>query len=404
MSSGDTMTNSGGDPTGHGREIAVFRHNLFRISEPFITQQAQQLRRHTPLYLGRMRFGAAPAGADSLALQDLGRWPLPRIGWQMITRNPGPYQRLLGERRPSLIHAHFGVEGVYALPLARRLNIPLVTTFHGFDATLSTAALLCSPAWANYPLFRRRLARQGDLFLCASSFIRDRVVAMGFPEARTRIHYIGVDCQAIRPRDPGEETPTILHVARLVEVKGAEYLIRAFGAVGKQHANVRLVIIGDGPLKRPLQKLARALGLEQRVQFLGALPHDQVLTWMRRAALLVLPSVRTASGRVEGLGMVLLEAAASGVPVVGSRQGGIPEGIIDGETGYLVPERDAEALARRMNDLLDDPARRLRMGIEARALIERRFDIRRQTEALEDFYDAAVSNHRSGTPAMAGVR
>ena len=393
------MTGTHEGQRGPAREIAIFRHNLFRVSEPFITQQAQQLRRHRPLYLGRLRFGAAPPGAESLALEDLDvRWPLPRIGWQMLTRNPAPYQRLLGERRPALIHAHFGVEGVYALPVARRLQIPLVTTFHGFDATLSTAALLCSPAWANYPLFRHQLARHGDLFLCASSFIRDRVLAMGFPEARTRVHYIGVDCQAVRPREPDEETPTILHVARLVDVKGTKYLIRAFGALGAAQANVQLVIIGDGPLLRPLQRLARALGVDQRVHFLGALPHDQVLAWMRKAALLVLPSVRTATGRVEGLGMVLLEAAATGVPAIGSRLGGIPEGILDGQTGYLVPDRDATALAARIGDLLDDPVARRRMGLAARALVERQFDIRRQTDALEDHYDAVLSNGGRGAP------
>lgn len=383
--------------SGQVREIAVFRHNLFRISEPFITQQAQQLRRYRPLYLGRMRFGAAPAGAESLALQDLDLW-LPRAGLQMLTRNPGPYQRLLGDRRPALIHAHFGIEGVYALPLAQRLGVPLVTTFHGFDATLSTAALLTSPAWANYPMFRRRLARQGDLFLCASSFIRDRVLAMGFPGARTRIHYIGVDCQAIQPRDPSEETPTIVHVARLVEVKGTQYLIRAFERVARRSANVELAIIGDGPLKRSLQALVKSLGLDHRVRFLGALPHAQVLAWMRKAAMLVLPSVRTATGRVEGLGMVMLEAAATGVPVVGSRIGGIPEGVIDGETGLLAPERDVDALARCIGDLLDNPGARLRMGAQARALVEERFDIRRQTEMLEGFYDSVLSMQRPGPP------
>jgi len=372
------------------RDIAIFRHNLFRISEPFITQQAQQLRRHKPLYLGRLRYGAPPDGAVSLALQDLGPcWPA-RVAWQMLTRDPRAYQRLLADRRPALIHAHFGVEGVYALPLAKRLKIPLVTTFHGFDATLSTAALLCSPAWANYPLFRRQLAEQGDLFLGASSFIADRLLAMGFPAARTRVHYIGVDFQAIRPRDPGEETPTILHVARLVAVKGTKYLIRAFAALAPRHAGLQLVIIGDGPLKRPLQALVKSLGLEGRVRFLGALAHAEVMAWMRRAAVLALPSVRTASGRVEGLGMAMLEAAATGVPVVGSRLGGIPEGVIDGETGFLVPERDADALARRIGDLLDDRATRLGMGARGRALVERRFDIRRQTETLENLYDSVL--------------
>jgi colanic acid/amylovoran biosynthesis glycosyltransferase len=381
-----------GADSGQVPEIAVFRHNLFRISETFITQQAGQLRRYRPLYVGRLRYGDAPAGADSLALSDLGGpLPLARIGWQMLTRNPEPYLRLLKGRRPALIHAHFGIEGVYALPVARRLGIPLVTTFHGFDATLSTAALMTSPAWANYPLFRRRLARQGDLFLCASGFIRERVLAMGFPAARTYVHYIGVDGRAIRPRDPTEETATILHVARLVEVKGAEYLISAFALVASRFPNVELAIVGDGPLKASLQALAKSLGVAERVRFLGALPHDQVLAWMRKAAMLVLPSVRTRTGRVEGLGMVLLEAAATGVPVIGSRIGGIPEGIAEGETGFLAPEKNPDALARRIGDLLDDPALRLAMGAKARAFVLDRFDIARQTELLEGFYDSVLA-------------
>jgi colanic acid/amylovoran biosynthesis glycosyltransferase len=382
--------------SGQAREIAVFRHNLFRISEPFITQQAGQLRRYKPLYVGRLRYGDAPAGADSLSLRDLGGlWPMARIGWQMLTRDPGPYQRLLAGHSPALIHAHFGIEGVYALPLARRLGIPLVTTFHGFDATLSTAALLASPAWANYPLFRGRLACQGDLFLASSGFIRERLLAMGFPAARTHVHYIGVDCQAIQPRNPVEETPTILHVARLVEVKGAQYLIRAFARLAGRFPAVELAIVGDGPLKASLQSLAKSLGLEHRVRFLGALPHAQVMAWMRKAAMLVLPSVRTSTGRVEGLGMVLLEAAATGVPAVGSRIGGIPEGIAGGQTGFLVPEKDPEALAQRMADLLDDSALRRVMGVRARGFVEGRFDIRRQTEKLEAFYDALLSAPRA---------
>jgi colanic acid/amylovoran biosynthesis glycosyltransferase len=377
--------------SGQARDVAVFRHNLFRISETFITQQAGQLSRYRPLYVGRLRQGDGPPGAESQVLADLGGvWKWPRIGLQMLTRDPAPYLRLLARRRLALIHAHFGVEGVYALPVAKRLGIPLVTTFHGFDATLSTAALLSSPAWANYPLFRGQLARQGDLFLCASSFIRNRLLAMGFPEPRTRVHYIGVDCTAILPRDPAEETRTVLHVARLVEVKGAKHLIGAFARLAERFADVELMIVGDGPLKASLQALANSLNIGGRVRFLGARPYPEVLGLMRKAAMLVLPSVRAADGRVEGLGMVLLEAAATGVPTIGSRIGGIPEGVIDGETGLLAPERDEESLAERMAALLDDDAMRLAMGKRARALVEDRFDLRRQTAQLEDLYDQVV--------------
>ena len=375
------------------REVAIFRNNLFRVSEPFITDQAAQLRRYRPVYVGRFRYGAAPEGARSLALGDpLRALSLPGIVLQMLTRSPDPFRRLLADDRPSLIHAHFGTDGVYALPLARRLNVPLITTFHGFDATLSRAALLSSPAWFNYALFRAQLARQGDLFLCVSEFIRDRVLALGFPPARTHVHYTGVDCDAIQPRGANEATPIILHVARLVEMKGTQYLIQAFAGLAPRHPGARLVIIGDGPLRKSLHALARSLGVGHRIDFLGALAHDVVLMWLRVAAMLVLPSVHTKTGRVEGLGMVVLEAAATGVPVVASCVGGIAEAVVHEQTGLLVAERDVDGLCASIGRLLESPSDRRRMGALSRAYVEQRFDARRQGARLEDFYDAVVAS------------
>jgi glycosyltransferase involved in cell wall biosynthesis len=108
---------------------------------------------------------------------------------------------------------------------------------------------------------------------------------------------------------------------------------------------------------------------------------------MRKAAVLVLPSVRTASGREEGLGMVTLEAAALGVPVIGSDVGGIPEAVVEGETGFLVPSRDPEALAVRLADLLGSAELRARFGAAGRVRVEQTFDLQRQSEALEALYD-----------------
>lgn len=377
------------------RQTAIFRHNLFRLSEPFITQQAERLQRYRPLYLGRLRYGAPPPGADALVLEDLApNMRLLPAAWHMLSASAHPYLYMLAGRRPDVIHAHFGVEGVYALPLAARLGVPLVTTFHGFDATLSPAGLLANPAWARYALGRGGLARRGSLFLAASNFLREKLLALDFPPERVRVHYIGVDTSAIAPRTPAQEEPTILHVARLEEVKGTEYLIRAFARLAPQYPLARLVIIGDGKLRKALEKLARETGFAERIAFLGALPHAEVLGWMHRAAMLVLPSVRTSSGREEGLGMVMLEAAATGVPGIGSRVGGIAEGIDEGETGFLVPERDPEALATAMGMLLANPTLRLRMGEAARRKMERHFDIARQTAALEEIYDALL-----GSPA-----
>ncbi|MDE1882487.1 MAG: glycosyltransferase [Rhodospirillales bacterium] len=373
------------------RQVGIFRHNLFRLSEPFITQQAERLHRYQPLYLGRLRYGAPPAGAEALALQDLApQMRLLPAAWHMLSASPHPYLYMLAGRRPDLIHAHFGVEGVYALPLAARLGVPLVTTFHGFDATLGPLGLLANPAWARYALGRGRLARQGGLFLAVSNFLRQKLLALDFPPERVLTHYIGVDTQAIAPRSPAQEEPIILHVARLQEVKGTEYLIRAFALIAAQHPLARLVIIGEGKLRKRLERLARETGLAERIAFLGAKPHEQVLGWMRRAAMLVLPSIKTESGREEGLGMVMLEAAASSVPGIGTRVGGIAEGIEEGVTGFLVPERDPEALSVAIATLLANPSLRVRMGEAARRRMEQQFDLTRQTAALEEIYDSLL--------------
>jgi len=370
-------------------DVIIYRHQLFKVSEPFITQQAEQLQHFSPIYVGRNRFGPAPDGANHLALEDLPEWKnFYRQVWQVMTRDPGLYLKLLTKQKPKLIHAHFGVEGLYALPLAHKLDIPLVTTFHGFDATTSVPALIRSrsPSWINYALFRQQLAKHGNLFICVSDYIRQKVIQLGFPEEKIRVHYMGIDTQTIKPRDPSLETRTLLHVARLVEKKGTEYLIRAFSEVARKDSEVQLIIIGDGPLKLRLIQLRDSLGLTDRIQFLGAQPHAAVLEMMQKAAALVLPSVTAESGDAEGLGMVLLEAAATGVPVIGTLHGGIPEAIVDELTGYLVPERDINALAERINALLKNDMQRILMGKQARALMEERFDIRKQTVLLEEIY------------------
>lgn len=373
--------------------LVVFHHQLFKVSEPFISQQGGALLRYSPLYLGRQRFGEAPPGVVTHAVQDL---PNQRSVWarlnQVLTRDVRPYRQLLRDERPALIHAHFGVDAVYALPLARQLNVPLVTTFHGFDATTSNVSLLRSgsPAWINYLVFRKQLAMRGQLFLCVSEYIRRRVLALGFPAERTHVHYIGIDTDNVRPRQAEMAEPVVLHVARLTEKKGTEFLIRAFAALPSSLAQYKLVIIGEGPLRLKLERLAIDLGVAERVSFLGAQPHESVLAWMRRAATLVLPSVVAATGDAEGLGMVLLEAAALGVPVVGTQHGGIPEVVVDGQTGFLVPERDVDALTSRLQALLQNDGLRLQMGVAARRLVETRFDIRKQTAKLEKFYDGVL--------------
>lgn len=369
--------------------ILVYRHQLFKPSEVFIIQQVGALQRFRPLFVGRKTFGIAPSGTDVITMQELGRRAVTR---NMFLCDASHLLEKIRPHNPALIHAHFGVEGVYALGLAKALQIPLVTTFHGFDATTTTMSLLLSgkPSWVNYALFRKKLAREGDLFICVSNYIRNRVLELGFPEERTVVHYIGIDSDAIQPIKKNVASRTILHVARLVEKKGTRYLIEAFGKIARKFADVNLVIIGEGPLRQELENLTNSLGLDQRVNFMGVQPHSEVMNWMSKASIFCLPSVTARSGDSEGLGMVFLEAAAMAVPSVGTFHGGIPEAIEDGSTGFLVPERDVNALAERLEHLLENDSMCEKMGQAARRMVEEKFNLLEQTQKLEDMYEALL--------------
>ena len=368
-----------------GKPVAlIFRAPLFNAPETFIQAQAASLERYQPLFVGTEAKGHAT----------------PELAGRLMIR---PTVEQLRPFAPRLIHAHFATDGLAALGLAEALDVPLVTTLHGYDVSRSRLRMLLSGrrSWMRHALLRRRLMKRGSLFLAVSEAIRTRAIAQGFPAERTVTHYIGADVELLRP-GTAPEPGLILHVGRLVAKKGADVLLEALAAARRSCPEARLAILGDGPLRRTLERKRDALGLGSAVEFLGARPPGEVAEWMRRAWVLAVPSVTAADGDSEGLPMVLVEGAACGLPAVATRHSGIPEAVIDGQTGWLVPERDVAALADRLAALLADPELRHRMGRAARALAEQRFDLASQTELLEDFYDRLVAERSLNPLARSG--
>ena len=164
--------------------------------------------------------------------------------------------------------------------------------------------------------------------------------------------------------------------------------MRAFASIAVKHPSVTLLQVGQGALTAKLQTLTKQLGIDKRVRFLGAQPHKTVLQLMQKAEIFALPSQIAKSGECEGLPIVILEASACGVPVVSTYHSGIPEAVIDGETGFLVSEKDHKSLAEKLDMLLRDRALGKKMGQQGRELINERFDIRKQTSKLEAIYDS----------------
>ncbi|MCR1319206.1 glycosyltransferase [Enterobacter soli] len=375
------------------KTVGIFRNQLFKGSEVFIQQQAEALQHFEKRYIGRRVIGKKPEGAIACVLNERGDLH-GKIAEMMnaITTSARPYNAVLREQSLDLIHAHFAIDGLYALKLAQQKNIPLVTTLHGFDVTVSNKDLLASrsPAWINYLIHQQKVKSQGDKFICVSDFIAQQALRHGFPENKLVQHYIGIDVDKYQPREKEDDQGVILHVARLVEKKGTAVLINAIKHVKAQYAEAKLVIIGDGPLMAGLKAQAASLGLERNVTFAGALPHADVMAWMRKASMLVLPSITAKTGDAEGLGMVLLEAAVTGVPVIGTHHGGIPEAIIDEHTGFLVTERDDKQLADRISFLLNDEQKRAEMGRNARHFISEKFNLSTQTLKLEKIYQELI--------------
>lgn len=367
------------------RRVAIFRSPLFNASETFVAGHVAGLRRYRPILVGLVRkAGGFPSGVPAL----FPRSPAERLALT-LAGHTGAFGRRLAAERPRLIHAHFGTDGLIALPLAERLGIPLVTTLHGYDVSRRTLAMLLSGrlSWARYALLRRRLFERGALFLAVSEAVRERAIEQGYPAGRTVTLHNGVDLEHFAPAAEAPEPGLILHVGRLVEKKGTGALLDALGAVPA----ARLVVVGDGPHRRRLEGRALRLGLRERVTFTGELPQEEVRRWMRRAWLLAAPSVTARDGDAEGLPTVICEAAAAGLPVVASTHPGIGEAVVDGETGLLAREGDVPALASAIARLLGKPALRERMATAARRLAEERFSRSRQIARLEAHYDALLA-------------
>jgi colanic acid/amylovoran biosynthesis glycosyltransferase len=380
--------------------VAVFRSTAFNDSETFIQTEAAALRRYRPLVACLKRSGELVPELAGRAIQP---WSRAQVAALKVLGQAGAPPAALRAQAPAIVHAHFATDGLLMLPVARALGAPLVTSLRGYDITVYPARMLASgrASWMRYALFARRLAGGGDLFLTVSEALRREAIARGYPEARTVTHYGGVDLRLFEPAGAEAVTPgLVLHVGRLVEKKGTAVLLRAFAEVRRRRPDAQLAIIGEGTLERALRRLAGELGLAAQgpnppVLFLGAQPPQAVRDWMRRAWVLAAPSHRARNGDAEGLPTVLMEAAAVATPAIATRHSGNPEAVIHGQSGLLVQEGDAEALAAGLEELLGSPDLRARMAGEARSLAVARFDALRQAERLEAHYDRLLAgSHR----------
>jgi glycosyltransferase involved in cell wall biosynthesis len=335
----------------NSKNVVIYRDLLLPYSETFIPAQVESFSSYQGFYVGTSRVSeenSLVSKGKSIALSDLVAYPTP---WKMaykIAELPHPkWFCAIKKLSPCLVHAHFGLDGVLSLPLAKKLGVPLVVTFHGNDATgmeyKSTGRTKLTDLFQKRGQFfrdlyiqkRDRLFQEADCVIAVSEFIRSKLIDKGCPPEKILVHYIGVDTDKFTAAPSVQRKPIILFVGRLVAKKGCKHLIRAMAQVQKVIPEAELVVIGGGPLHSSLRQMANDTLSPHR--FLGIQPPEVVKEMMNQATLLCVPSVTPSNGDSEGLPMVIYEAQAMGLPVIGSIHAGIPEAIGPGRNRIFGP-------------------------------------------------------------------
>lgn len=355
----------------------------------FIASHAESLRRYQAVYAGSRRVAGLTLPAGRAFAANTGG--LIGLAREFAFRRFGMAARLTAALRqfePRLVHAHFGQSGPAALELADALGVPLVVTYHGQDATISDAQARRSWRGREYLRGRQRVMEKASVLIAVSEFIRERMLEQGYPADKVVTHRNGIDLNFFSPTGEAR-SDTVLFVGRFVEKKGCEYLIRALGVLRGEGCEVRGVLIGDGPLRPGLERLAQEVGAD--VEFTGFLGLTEVRSLLATARVAVVPSVTAADGNSEGLPTVILEAQAMATPVIATRHAGNAEGVIEGESALLVDERDARGLASCIRKLAGDPVAARRFGVHGRRFMEANFSIESQVAGLERIYDSACA-------------
>jgi phosphatidyl-myo-inositol dimannoside synthase len=261
-------------------------------------------------------------------------------------------------------------------PALRRAGVTrAVALTHGHEA-----------GWAALPGARallRRIGDEVDTVTYLGEYFKTRLARALSPKAAGNLTRLapGVDMEAFRPGAGGAVIrerlaltgkPVVVCVSRMVPRKGQDTLIRAWPKVRAEVSDAILLLVGDGPYRKDLERLASQLGVSAAVRFTGPVPQAELPAYYDAGDVFAMPCrTRRAGLDVEGLGIVYLEASATGLPVIGGDSGGAPDAILQGETGYVVPGHDTHAVAARIAELLSDPVKAKAMGEKGLAWVDR---------------------------------
>jgi colanic acid/amylovoran biosynthesis glycosyltransferase len=305
----------------------------------------------------------------------------------------GEYDQLSGvlsRRHADLLHVYFGHTGVHLLPFLRNWTGPSLVSFHGMD-------IMPRPNEPGYDARLRELLQALPMVLARSKSLATRLVELGCDPQKIRINRTAIPLDAFPFRErsiPRGGAWRLAQASRLIEKKGIDDALRAFAKFRATHAAATFTIAGEGPMREKLETLARELGVAEAVTFSGFQSQAQLRALYEASHIFIHPSRTTGGLDQEGIPNSMLEAMASGLPIVATLHGGIPEAVEDGISGLLTAESDPEGLCASLLALTSSPARHNAMGPAAARSVRHLFEHSASIAALESFYDELIESHR----------
>ncbi len=378
-----------GNDTMRKQVIAHYHETYLAPTETFIYEYLRMIKAYDPFFMCKnlINLDRFPFGRVYSLSQLNGLWVYINAKSKKWLNRELYFEHLLKKNNARLIHAHFGPNGWSLLSTKRRLKVPLITTFYGWDMSVF-------PRQEIWQVRYRELFNQGDLFLVEGGNMKNKLMELGCPPEKIRIQRIAIDVGQFKPRekrDKQRKKMKILFCGRFVEKKGLIYALKALKSLINKIPDVEFVVVGDGDLRPEIEKFISENSMEKYITLMGNLPLSSLADHMRDADIMLQPSVTAENGDSEGgAPTVLLEAQATGLPVVSTFHADIPEVVLDGRSGFLCPERDPMALTEKIIYLIEHPEVREAMGKEGRRHVEANYNIYVEVNKLEQVYSEVI--------------
>jgi colanic acid/amylovoran biosynthesis glycosyltransferase len=372
--------------------IIIFRKDFYRRSETFIYSQVNFLKTSFKVFLVAEKF-------EHENIYDFSNLEQVKLNWYELLwgrikckilgsdiepefrlHNQFQLNKLIKDQNIKLIHAHFGSEALRILPIAKKNQVPLVVTFHGFDASR-----LLRNKW-----YKKRLPQLLDYASKIIIVSPHMVESLELHQWKEKVLLLpcSVNIDEFKPSEKNKKDKIqLLHSGRLVGKKGVPDLIRVYSKLYQLNKNLHLTVVGDGPELDICKKLAVELEVDEAISFYGSQPHSMVKKLLNEADIFILNSRTADDGDMEGTPVTILEAMSMGKAVISTYHAGIPGVIQDGYNGILVPEKNNSLLERAINDLVADEGKRKKLGVEARKTVEERYSNEHNLQVLKDVFN-----------------